>query len=376
MFTILSLERFKCFAQKQNIPLSPITLLYGLNGRGKSTVIQSLLLLSQSMRNNNSVEPLYLIGDLINIGKYSDVLNADATENTFAIGLECQTNTGAKDTLYIEYSPASDTPFNAKMQNIIINNQSRSDSQVSLNPNEKESEKEVTFSSSDSVCLQMLKDINYIAANRLGVSNIESRIGANAMITPRGENVLNVLASASSTLIKEVETALSEVLSGATVKILNEKAESIEVFIDSISNSTHTYKPSNVGFGYGYILPTIVQTLVAKKNSILIIENPESHLHPGAQSRLMEFLIDQSVKKNLQLVIESHSDHIVNGLRIAVKKEKISPNNVSVLHFSRNFSSPNSPLIEEIQIDKHGNMSSYPDDFMDEWTKQLEQLMM
>lgn len=374
MYTQLVLERFKCFAEEQKIPLSQITLLYGLNGRGKSSVLQSLLLLFQSMKNNNSVESLYLIGDLINLGKYSDVLNSDAHENSFSIGLACKTEKGT-DTLHIEYSSAADTPFVAKMQNIVINDQSRSDSQASLNSTEKEGNK-ITMSFSDSVCLQMLKDINYIAANRLGVSNLESRLGANVAITPRGENVLNVLASASPNLLKEVEVSLSQILSGATLKINNDKEDSIEIYIDSISGSKHSYKPINVGFGYGYILSLVVQTLIAPQNSILIVENPESHLHPGAQSRLMEFLVAQSVEKNLQLIIESHSDHIVNGVRIAIRKEKISFKNASILHFSRDMHTEGSPIVEEILIDKRGNLSSYPEDFMDEWTKQLEQLMM
>lgn len=374
MYTQLVLKRFKCFAEEQKLPLSQITLLYGLNGRGKSSVLQSLLLLFQSMKNNNSVESLYLIGDVINLGKYTDILNSAAHENSFSIGLACKTENGT-DTLDIEYSPAVDTPFVARMQNVVINDQSRSDSQASLDSTEEEGNK-ITTSLSDSVCLQMLKDINYIAANRLGVSNLESRLGTNIAITPRGENVLNILASASPNLLKDVEESLSHILSGATLKINNEKEDSIEIYMDSISGSQHSYRPINVGFGYGYILSLVVQTLIAPQNSILIVENPESHLHPGAQSRLMEFLVTQSVEKNLQIIIESHSDHIVNGVRIAIRKEKISFKNASILHFSRDMHTEGSPIVEEILIDKRGNLSSYPEDFMDEWTKQLEQLML
>ena len=90
----------------------------------------------------------------------------------------------------------------------------------------------------------------------------------------------------------------------------------------------------------------------------------------------MEFLVTQSVEKNLQIIIESHSDHIVNGVRIAIRKEKISFKNASILHFSRDMHTEGSPIVEEILIDKRGNLSSYPEDFMDEWTKQLEQLML
>ena len=374
MFTSLSLSRFKCYLKRQDIPLSQITLLYGLNGRGKSSAVQAILLLSQSMKTSNNIDTLPLAGNLINLGMYSDVLNASATQNSFAIGLSCKTIEGIDDNVFVEYTKSPDTPLRAQMQSVDINGQSRADSLTSQNAGEGESSL-VTISVSDSVCLQMLKDISYIAANRLGVSNEESRLGVNVLITPKGENVLNVLSTAPIPFVDEVEEALSRILFGATVRVKNE-ADRIELFLDSVVNSKHQYKPTNVGFGYGYVLPTIVQTLSAKNDSILIVENPESHLHPGAQSRLMEFLVNQAVEKNLQLIIESHSDHIANGLRIAVKKEVVSPSNVSILHFNRSMSDSENPNVDVIQFDKHGNLSDYPDDFMDEWTKQLEQLMM
>lgn len=311
---------------------------------------------------------LSLQGEFINLGTYSDVLNSYSNISNFSIGLKYKTDI-IEDTLFLQFISTPDTPFFAQMTDIIINGQSRSDSLVSLNPSDKESAK-VTTSSSDSICLQMLKDIKYIAANRMGVTNSERRLGTNITITPQGENVLNILAISHPSFLAEVEYELSRILSGASIKLMN-RTDSIELYLDSTDNSRNQYKPINVGFGYGYVLPVIVQTLLAKQNSVLILENPESHLHPGAQSRLMDFLVKKSKEKNLQLIIESHSDHIVNGLRVAVKEGIVSSMDTSILHFERAKDNSESPNIERIEISGNGALSFYPEDFMDEWTKQL-----
>lgn len=152
MFAQLSLNRFKCFAETQEIPFSQVTFLYGLNGRGKSSIIQSLLLLSQNMKANNNVDLLSLNGDLIKLGTYSDVQNKYAIQNDFEIGLKYKTSNN-EDTLFVQFSSTTDTPFVAQMDEIIVNGQNRSDSLSSADSIENESTK-VTTTSSDSVCWQ------------------------------------------------------------------------------------------------------------------------------------------------------------------------------------------------------------------------------
>lgn len=95
--------------------------------------------------------------------------------------------------------------------------------------------------------------------------------------------------------------------------------------------------------------------------------------HFGAISRLTEELVKIAKEKNLQLFVETHSDHIINGLRIAVKHEKCSCNDVKILHFVKE--KGQSPYIVPILVDKDGNLSDYPDDFMDEWTNQMVELV-
>jgi predicted ATPase len=91
------------------------------------------------------------------------------------------------------------------------------------------------------------------------------------------------------------------------------------------------YSPFNVGFGVTYSLPILTAILSSKPGAMIIIENPESHLHPQGQSQLGQ-LLALAANHGIQVIIESHSDHILNGIRIAVHGGKIKPEDVQ-LHF-------------------------------------------
>lgn len=149
----------------------------------------------------------------------------------------------------------------------------------------------------------------------------------------------------------------------------------LKFLLDS-SDESKGFRPVNVGFGYSYLLPIILTCMLAEKGSKLMVENPEAHLHPGAQSRLMDFMVKYATKNGLQLLIETHSDHIINQLRIAVKEKKIENNkDASIIHFTRNQKEIETPAFYEIKIDSRGNLSQYPSDFLDEWGLQMSKLI-
>lgn len=369
MITSLFVNDFKCFEEETEIPLRQINIFYGKNGRGKSTVIQLLLMLSQTLKRNNNINHLNLIGEQVSLGTFSDVLNDSADDNMFSIGINSDT-----ERLHLKFSPITDKPQLAMLTSMQIDDIERLEQFSSRLTDEKASEF-IMGTSSDLVLLQNLKDLNFIAADRKGPVNYIDRVDSlpDNWIGSKGENLINVLAQCSMEELEDIVDAMSKILSGASMKINYKDAERIELFLNS-SNNGKTYRPSNVGFGYSYVLPIIVQAFLAKEGSIFIVENPEAHLHPGAQSRLMEFLIDITKKKNLQLIVESHSDHVVNGLRIAIKNNTLEEEKALICHFSREEYS-DKPIVDTIKVDKNGELSSYPDDFMDEWTKQLLQLI-
>jgi len=155
---------------------------------------------------------------------------------------------------------------------------------------------------------------------------------------------------------------LAYILDGAKININGtEKASSILMMMINSQSNEQSYKPANVGFGYSYILPLIVTGLLAKAGDVVIIENPEAHLHPRAQSRISEFF-SKVAAYGVQVFIESHSEHILNGLRISALNPEISINfdQIAIHYFNESFHADNLILNEK------GKITNWPDGFFDQ----------
>jgi predicted ATPase len=122
--------------------------------------------------------------------------------------------------------------------------------------------------------------------------------------------------------------------------------------------------PTNVGFGISYVLPIIVNGLLAKENSIFIIENPEAHLHPGGQSRIGRFLAKVAAS-GIQVIIETHSEHVLNGVKIECLTGSIPSNDVVINFLSRNKETKDLN-IQSIGITESGDLTKFPRDFFDQ----------
>jgi predicted ATPase len=132
------------------------------------------------------------------------------------------------------------------------------------------------------------------------------------------------------------------------------------MMINSQSNDFF-YKPANVGFGYSYILPLIVTGLLAKPGDVVIVENPEAHLHPRAQSRIAEFF-SKVASFGVQVFIESHSEHILNGLRVSALNPEIAINydQIAIHYFNESFQA------EKLNLNEKGKITNWPDGFFDQ----------
>lgn len=126
----------------------------------------------------------------------------------------------------------------------------------------------------------------------------------------------------------------------------------------------------NVGFGYSYILPIVVSALIAKEGNILIVENPEAHLHPEAQVRLT-YMLSKLASRGVQVFIETHSEHVVNGLRLAALKPEYSITNddIKVYFFDEDYS------IKSLDIEKNGRIKNWPARFFDQYQNELAEIL-
>ena len=108
----------------------------------------------------------------------------------------------------------------------------------------------------------------------------------------------------------------------------------IESLIIRIPLLSDPFLPVNVGFGIPYVLPLITELLVSDEKSLLLIENPESHLHPKGQTMIAK-LISLASENGCQFLCESHSDHVINGVRVAAKQEMIHNEKIGIAFFQR-----------------------------------------
>jgi predicted ATPase len=136
-----------------------------------------------------------------------------------------------------------------------------------------------------------------------------------------------------------------------------------------IGNKYGSYVPPATGFGISYTLPIIAQALAATtmKNPVLIVENPEAHLHPYSQSTLAKFLATVALC-GVQVIIETHSEHIVNGCRLQLTKDG-QPDLMSILFFS-NDAEPTS-----INVAPNGELEHWPKGFFDQTKSDLRELL-
>jgi len=209
----------------------------------------------------------------------------------------------------------------------------------------------------------------------------------NPMAHPQGKIVSDHRGKVSL-LIDQVNTWLGEISPGA--RFISERVElwEDESFIAKIGfgedSNEKMFKPQNVGLGISYVLPVLVSLLTARPWTIVVIENPEAHIHPRGQAKLGE-LIARAAAFGVQVFVETHSDHVINGVRVAVRDGILKPEDVNVAFFERKEhlkdnakDSDDTEIYSEvrnIKVDVNGSLSEYPEDFMDEWNNQLLELM-
>lgn len=119
----------------------------------------------------------------------------------------------------------------------------------------------------------------------------------------------------------------------------------------------------NMGFGVSYALPIVVAGLTAALGGLVIVENPEAHLHPAGQSRMGVFLA-WLASKGIQVLVETHSDHILNGMRRAIGEYAYLSHQSAVVHF---FDHAMPCVVQELRFTERGGVSHWPTGFFDQY---------
>ncbi len=368
MITHLSIQNFKSL---KNITLSleKLNVFTGLNGSGKSSLFQALLLLRQSFNVESTSKKGLIIkdGELLNLGKGKDVFYQYASKDE-TIDIEIEDN---KNTLFWSFKYDIDAAVLSILQ---------SNDKDSNNCNLFNNKFQYLNTEHISPKTTHKKNDNQIEKNDIGTKgeyavHYLAKYGLDKKIT--NKNLMHPKAISDS-LIHQVDAWLADVSPGA--KLVVEEIKGIDLVKLAVKFEDHSgysdeFQPVNVGFGITYVLPVILSILKADFDDILILENPESHLHPRGQSQIGK-LIAYATEAGIQIFLETHSDHIINGIRVAVKEGKLDKKNAKLFYFERYINEKEMQTISyEILIDKNGELSNYPKGFLDEWDEQLSKLI-
>ncbi|WP_218252775.1 AAA family ATPase, partial [Candidatus Magnetobacterium casense] len=173
------------------------------------------------------------------------------------------------------------------------------------------------------------------------------------------------------TLLYNVRAWLKEIAPYVTFK------HSTYVKRDIAYAEINDFRPTNTGFGLSYTLPVIVsllgmaaewedkerQSLKESNGVIVLLENPEAHLHPKAQTAIGR-LIALTAVSGVQVIVETHSEHIMDGIRIAVKDKELSPDMAKFHYFS--LDKDGNTIVETPKIYPNGKLDFWPKGFFDQ----------
>ncbi len=369
MLTRIELRSFKCFRILQ-LPLAPLTLLTGLNASGKSSVLQALVLLHQTMREHEWWTRVALNGDSIRLGSMPDVVDELYGRDSFNIALDDDEN----DCEWTFQGERHDMSMEVR--------------RVSVNGLITERPQTLRYllppDANDSVpsLARNLRDLTYITAERIAPQStyaledphIVSSVGprgehaASVLHWGRDERVLEDLALPGTPAIRlrQVEQHMRTLFPGCRLDLQKAPRTNAVTLGLRTSDATGFHSPIHTGFGLTQVLPIVVAALSVSKADIILIENPEVHLHPAGQSLMGQFMADVA-RAGIQVIVETHSDHVLNGVRRAVKKGRLDADQVAI-HFFRPRSEEVTQVLSPV-LDNTGNIDDWPQGFFDQFDR-------
>ena len=381
MINKIEVQNFKLFKDKATFTsLKNLNFLTGINGRGKSSFLQVLLTMAQSVKANERASDLLLNGEYVSLGNATDVKNeevsrTDDTVLSFQVG---------NVTLNYHFGIDDDNSQVLTQKKIACNG---------ISGGKKESMKFLNNFVPDEDAFKavglnrLFRNISYISAERLGPQlsytyhpddmevGADGKYVACALYNHRDDKVNDDFIDSiedvfpelnqdeiDRSIIGQVNFWLTEMF--GTTGIASKYIDDANIYTLQFStrDAAGNFKPTNVGFGYSYALPILVSGLITmQQKGILIIENPEAHLHPQAQSIIGKFLTLVS-EQGVQVFVETHSEHIINAPRVLIAQDVYDAKDLKIMYFDDSYAS----YYKDINVDEDGKIEKWPKGFFDQ----------
>lgn len=427
VFTSLRLRNLKCYKDTGKIRLSPLTIIVGPNNAGKSTLLQSILLLKQTLEDKALREPLITAGRFGDFGSYFDILRGGREAEELAIRIDLSiTRVDARQAVSSTGSPSravSQAPTQLELDfgcdrqtgsahlsslriaddGVPILRVLRKDSVYAvegLTPSahsaldvdfnhflpqftpkfatarEKSLGEILHLFRLASFCTRTwtraLREVSYVAPLRVSIPRyaVVGSMAATEM-DPGGENLLRVLSKQEK--VRGTHRTLEEWLRYWTAERFRLVAGLRLVKVDQdglvvalVGDESTGFKGINVasaGKGLSQLLPILANVLTTRDGQCLLIEQPELHLHPAAQATLADLFIENLGKGRRQYIVETHSEHLLMRVRTRIAEGKLDSSDVSILFVRKGVEQSE---VSEVRVKPNGQLENWPEGFFEE----------
>jgi predicted ATPase len=346
MIRRLAITGFKRF-ESQSLDFKPLTVLAGRNGAGKTSTIHALLLTHHAMERNDGIVELNGPYDL-ELGWFESLVNAQAEDNQFSVEIDGDSGEAAKWNFLPGSTEQHATAVGPGVGVWDLQKEKRSFQYLAAERNGPR----ITQSTS-ALPVEMLS----VGCRGQFVAQVLDKLGSTAVAASRLAPDSDVPA-----LVKaQTEAWLSRIT--RPIEIDTATFVGTEVASLSFRDPGGTWvRPTNMGFGISYALPIVLAALTAPSGGLLIIENPEAHLHPAGQSEAGMFLATMAAA-GVQVLVETHSDHVLNGIRRAIGEGQVLKAEDATVHFFADSESP----VQSLAFTPTGGISEWPRGFLDQY---------
>jgi len=355
MIKELKLTNFKCF-KNITIPIKNISFMTGGNGAGKSSVIQSFLLSMATIKTNEEI--IGLNGPyMLSLGTQKLTLSEEHTTEEIIIevigeheSLKCIYNANNPEQESIDVLSKENVDFIEKYDYFYLNAERMGPRRYFHN--------------------QHNTDINVGFSGEFTASTLlnHDKWGSET----HADNFLFEFANNKRPL-KVAEYWMDFVCPGTEISI--KTYEDLGISDLQFKNPLGVSKPTiSTGFGLTYVFPIIVScvllSLLKDKTGVLLVENPEAHLHPFGQSRIGKLLAIAALS-GVQIIVETHSEHVINGARLEMLKYNATDNMIVNFFSGHN----NNYEIQNITLKEDGELIDWPAGFFDQDIEDLKEIL-
>lgn len=391
---------FKSLSSEIGIAIRPLTILAGANSSGKSSIMQPLLLMKQTLESTFDPGVFLFNGPNIKFSSVDEFLSKIGDEQSkefsvkFSIGENyfLKSRFAKKETFGMELVELEYNEFSPTFHFNIDNKDNPLKVEGDIDKAHRSSKNFISYERIQNRCFLLLKanfsdpltystynlfyDIEQIISGTAHLPGLRGNPERGYPVTAVGKRFQGVFQEYTASIIHFWQTQNSPKLQclnedlrllrlTTTVEAKRKSDIHIEIIVGRLShsnNKNNMVSIADVGVGVSQTLPVLVALQVAVPGQIVYIEQPEIHLHPRAQVGMAQILVN-AANRGVQVIIETHSSLLLLAIQTLVAENKIDPTKIALHWFSRQ--EDGSTKVDSADLDNSGAFGDWPEDFAD-----------